>query len=171
MTPAAPPLQLKSSPRRAAPSPRLFRLLALTLAAAPLATLAACGTTATVDVASADLVKASPDADVITFTLRATTQDDTALPLSRAIYTATLGPQSVTVERSPEATLRPMGAQIITLPAAFPHAPPETTPGASRTYTITGKLLYKPSSAVLKQLYELGLYRPSIPFSATGTLE
>jgi hypothetical protein len=94
--------------------------------------------------------------------------DDTPLPMPRAIYTVTVGDdKTFHFEQIPAATLPAAGVQTLTLPAAFADA----APLAGQPYRVTGRVEYTPPGEIRRILTDSGLPLPSSPFSAQGTLQ
>ena len=150
--------------------PRARLIVLLLLSALP---LAGCSSydAPRLAVSSVALGERSDEAVVLVFTLDAANSNDVALPLERVRYTVRLDGRVVfRGTRWAEATLRRVGTQQISLPAAVPlEQMPKT--GRGVPYRITGELIYVTPGEIAQLLFDSGVRRPSVRFSDDGVLD
>jgi hypothetical protein len=107
------------------------------------------------------------------FTLDAKNDNDVALPLRDVKYTVELdGKKVFTGTRSPEATLRRLGTQQVTLPAVVNLAagdPPRTT--GRVPYRISGTVTYVTPGQIAEILFDTGVRVPKVGFASSGEVD
>ncbi|MEM8758489.1 MAG: LEA type 2 family protein [Planctomycetota bacterium] len=122
-------------------------------------------------VASVEVADRSDEAVVIEFTLDAENTNDVALPLKTLRYTVRINGRPVArVMRSGEATLRRVGTQQIVLPAAVRLSDLRDA-GDDAAYEMTGRLTYVTPGEFAQRLFDVGVRRPSVRFTAEGRLD
>jgi hypothetical protein len=148
---------------------RVRRSASLTVLPA-LASLAGCTGYAPprLEVTDARIVETSPDATVVRFTFEAENPNESELPLREIRYSVWIeGREVFGGIRSPESTLRRLGAQSFTIPAVIAAA---EAPAPAASYTIEGTLVYITPGSFAQVLFETGVRRPSVGFRHEGTL-
>lgn len=130
-------------------------------------------------VSSVTIADQSDEAVVLLFTVDAANANEEALPLERVRYTVRLNGRVVfRGTRWAEATLRRVGTQQITLPAAIPFEDaPELRSDArdqlvgGLPYRITGRMTYVTPGEIAQLLFDAGVRRPRVRFADEGVLE
>lgn len=151
--------------------PPLRRILLSCLGALP---LAACTAYAPpqLTVTRAAITDETPDGVVISFSIDAVNQNSVELPLRDVRYTLSVDDHPVfTGVRSPEATLRRLGTQPITIPAVIKLDAQHPRPAGVVNYSIDGRLTYATPGEIAQRLYDLHIYRPTAPFHQHGTID
>jgi len=121
----------------------------------------------TLSVVSAELIESSDEGSVVAFTIDAANPGADALPTRYVAYSAQAGGLAFTSgERSGEATLRASGSQQLVIPASFPG---RVNVGDSAS--INGWLGYTQPGPLAAEAFDLGIYRPSVGFSGSATVE
>ncbi len=145
-----------------------FRFLFILLAVALLP--AACAyRPPTLTVADARISEQTEAGYVITFDIDAANDNAIELPLARIDYVVFLDGQRVfTGTRSAEASLRRRGVQRLTLPAAVPA---DAMPPGECEYELRGRLTYLIPGRLAEVLFDAGVLRPRVGFSAEGQLD
>ena len=125
------------------------------------------------EVLSVALESETDEAFVLDFTLRATNDNDEAVPLREIRYTLTLeGKRVFSGVRSAEVTLPPGGVQIITLPASVLIAEGVPTPDDERAdYRLAGAVTYLAPGSIAELLFDANVRRPTAHFADAGVLE
>lgn len=134
--------------------------------------LAGCGiySAPKLSVAEARLSQRTDDGFVIAFDLDATNDNAIELPLARVEYTVWLDDQRVfSGMRSPEASLRRLGTQRITLPAAISSDIPIEAGEAE--YRLQGRLTYLIPGRLAEVLFDAGVLRPTVGFGDEGVID
>jgi hypothetical protein len=109
---------------------------------------------------------------VVSFTLDASNANEEALPLREVRYTLELdGKQVFSGNRSAEATLRRLGTQRLSLPAAVPIQPDQPAPTGVVPYTLRGSLTYVTPGALAEVLFDTGVRQPKVTFRQQGTVD
>src|SRR5262245_59188872 len=97
----------------------------------------------TLSVASATLTERTESGMVLEFTLTAQNKNSVALPLKEMRYRLELdGREVFRGYRSPEATLRRYGQQVLKVPAAITLGPDQPPPSGLVKYRLEGTLTY-----------------------------
>jgi hypothetical protein len=134
------------------------------------------------------LVEETPAGLVLNFDIDARNDNEVELPLREVRYTVRLhgaeGAGSETIVfsgiRSPEASLRRLGTQRITFPAAIaidtPSAPAvrggaERRPTGIVRYTVEGELHYITPGQIAQILFDLNVRRPRVYFRDEGMVD
>ena len=121
-------------------------------------------------VSEVNVVERTSEGVAVEFVLDAGNPNRVELPLRQVIYSLSLdGRRVFTGERSAEATLRREGTQQIRLPAVVPLG--AGTLRGVRPYRLQGTLRYVTPGAFGEAMFEAGLYRPSVSFSDSGTID
>ncbi len=121
----------------------------------------------TLSVVSAELIESSDSGSVVAFTLDAKNAGEDALPTRYIAYSAQAGGLAFNAgERSGEATLRAAGEQQIVIPASFPGRV-----SVGEMASINGTLGYTQPGPLASEAFDLGIYRPSVSFSGSATIE
>ena len=150
-------------------TPTPVRTLPAALAAAA---LAGCASYAppSVDVAEVKVGQATADGVVLDIGVDAVNTNPVELPLREVRYTLTLGGVEVfRGTRSPEATLRRLGTQRISFPAALPRG--GGFGDGPVPYIVEGTLDYLTPGEIREILYDEGLLRPSVSFRSEGVVD
>ncbi|MEX2217117.1 MAG: LEA type 2 family protein, partial [Phycisphaerales bacterium] len=113
---------------------------------------------------------------VITFNLDALNRNAEELPLHEVRYTLSLNGKPVFFGiRSPEANLRRLGTQTISIPAVVRLEPGQPRPGGGEGgpagYTLEGRLVYSTPGHFARVLFDLNLRRPTIHFREQGSVD
>lgn len=115
-----------------------------------------------------DVGERTADASVLRITLDAENRNDTELPLEELRYAVRLdGREVFRATRAPEASLRRLGTQKLTIPAVVPSALMPTT---DARFEITGELQYRRPGEISRILYDNRLWRPSATFADQGVI-
>jgi hypothetical protein len=123
------------------------------------------------DVARIRLAEETPDGLVLNFALDARNDNPVELPLREVRYIVHLdGEQVFSGVRSPEANLRRLGTQRITVPAAIAIDGRERPAGLVR-YAIEGELRYTTPGDIARILFDLHIHRPRIRFKDEGVID
>lgn len=132
--------------------------------------LAGCtaSTPPSVRVARVEVGERTADASVLRITLDAENRNDTELPLEELRYAVRLdGREVFRATRAPEASLRRLGTQRLTIPAVVPT---QFMPTTDARFEITGELQYRRPGEISRILYDNRLWRPTAPFSDQGVI-
>lgn len=143
-----------------------------TLLLLPFALLPACSRYAAPQLAlsNAAVTEQSPDGTVLAFTFDARNTNEVELPLHEVRYTLSLdGREVFRGVRSPEATLRRLGTQRITIPAVIPSAAHAAT--GVVPYTLQGDLTYSTPGQIERVLFDINIRRPDVAFRHEGTID
>lgn len=125
----------------------------------------------TLSVSSARITQETSEGVVIDFTLDSANPNEFELPLERVRYTLRLDNQRVfTGTRSAEATVRRLGTQQITLPAAIDLSKFEM-PTGEVPYELSGSVVYVTPGEIAQLLFDSGVRRPSASFRHRGVLD
>lgn len=127
---------------------------------------AGCSSAPTVSLVSAELIESSDEGSVVAFTVATDNTNDTALPLRVVDYAADAAGLHFSGVRAGEATLRSRGVQHVTFPASFPG---RVSLGESAS--VRGSLGYVAPGPLAAELFDMGIYRPSVSFAGTATVE
>ena len=145
--------------------------------AAPIAALscviAGCSsiTPPTLRVVEARVADRTEDGLKLEFVIDAENANDEALPLRAARYSLRLDGDTVfTGSRSPQATLRRLGTQRITLPVVIPAAELLDI-GPMPEYRLSGTLSYVTPGEISDLLFDYRIRRPKVSFSDMGRLQ
>lgn len=139
----------------------------------PLLLLAGCSAydAPRIGVAGARISQETPDGVVIDFTLDATNPNEVDLPLERVRYTLRLNGRRVFEgTRSAEATVRRLGTQQLTLPAAIDLGR-FATPEGDVEYELTGSVVYVTPGEIAQLLFDAEVRKPRAAFRHRGTLD
>lgn len=120
------------------------------------------------------LVEETPAGLVLNFDLDARNDNEVELPLLELRYTVRLDGEVVfTGVRSPEATLRRLGTQRITFPAAvaIDEARAAGRPEGLARYTVEGELRYMTPGQIAQILFDLRVRRPRVWFRDEGLVD
>lgn len=124
-----------------------------------------------IDVTGARITQETEEGVVIGFTLDATNTNEVDVPLERVRYTLRLNGQHVfSGTRSAEATVRRLGTQEITLPAAIDLARFDM-PEGDLEYELSGSVVYITPGEIAQLLFDAGVRRPKSSFRQRGTLD
>ena len=137
------------------------------------AVLSGCSTydAPTLEVISAVVTQETSQGMVIDFGIDASNTNDFEVPLERVRYTLRLNGQRVfTGTRSAEATVRRLGVQRITLPAAIDLERYEL-PTGEVPYELFGSVVYVTPGEIARILFDAGVSRPKAQFRHKGTLD
>lgn len=122
-------------------------------------------------VVEARIIDRSDDGAVVQFTIEAKNSNDKPMPLREARYSLELDGRSVfTGARSAETTLPKSRTQRFVLPAAVP-ASLVSSIGSGARYRLVGTQTYVTPGAFAELLFDTGVSRPSVGFSAQGTID
>jgi len=125
----------------------------------------------TLEVTSALVTQETSQGMVIDFGIDVANTNDFEVPLERIRYTLRLGGQRVfTGTRSAEATVRRLGTQQITLPAAIDLEKYELPTGEVQ-YELFGSVVYVTPGQIARILFDAGVSRPKAKFRHKGTLD
>jgi hypothetical protein len=125
----------------------------------------------TLSVASARITQETAAGMVIDFGVDASNTNDFEVPLERVSYTLRLDGQRVfTGTRSAEATVRRLGSQRITLPAAI-DLDKYQLPTGDVEYELSGSVVYVTPGEIAELLFDAGVRRPKAKFRHRGTLD
>lgn len=125
----------------------------------------------TLAVSSARISQESTEGYVIDFTLDASNPNEFEVPLERVRYTLRLGNDRVfTGTRSAEATVRRLGTQQITLPAAIDLSKFDM-PTGDVPYELSGSVVYVTPGEIAELLFDAGVRRPKAGFRHRGVLD
>jgi LEA14-like dessication related protein len=125
----------------------------------------------TLNVRKAAITNVTEEGVVIRFTLDAENTNGVELPLKKITYRLYLDGREVFKGiRSPEATLRRLGSQSITLPAVVTVDEQINKLQGHVRYRIEGTLSYITPGSVAQILFDAGVRRPTVGFSDRGTL-
>lgn len=139
------------------------KALVLVLAASA---LAGCVRDPSVRVADVSLARQSPEGGRVEVVLALANPNDTPLPLVDVKYRVALkGTETFAVKENLSLTLPAKGAQTVKLTAAFPGQPLQ-----GRTFTVSGRISYRPPPTLLERLLEENLPLPKARFHHSGTL-
>lgn len=130
------------------------------------ALLGACASAPTVSLVSAELVESTDEGSVVAFTVAADNVADSSLPLRVIDYSADAAGMHFSGVRAGEATLRSKGVQLVTFPASFPG---RVSLGESAA--VRGSLGYVAPGPLAAELFDMGIYRPSVSFAGAATVE
>ena len=121
-------------------------------------------------VAEAAVASRTGDGVALRFVLNAENPNSEALPLKEVRYTVYVGGEQVFAgTRDAQATLRRLGTQQITLPAAVPASVP--LPPQTAEYRLVGSLTYVTPGQLADVLVDAGLLRPRVSVTRTGTID
>lgn len=137
------------------------------------ALLAGCSTydAPTLSVVDARITQETDAGVVIDFGLDASNTNEFEVPLERVSYTLRLdGRRVFTGTRSAEATVRRLGTQRVTLPAAIDLAKFEL-PTGDVPYELSGSVVYVTPGEIAELLFDAGVRRPKAKFRHRGTLD
>lgn len=141
----------------------------------PIALIAGCSgvRSPNLSVSSAAPVARSADGIALEFTVDAENPNDTGLPLRTVEYTVELdGKQVFKGTRAPEATLRRLGTQRLTLPAVANLAEHPELAGKGRVpYRINGWVTYVAPGQLAEIMFDAGVSVPSSSFEDSGELD
>jgi hypothetical protein len=115
----------------------------------------------------------SDDGLALKFVLNGENDNDVGLPLRTVQYRVELAGQEVfSGTRSPEATLRRLGVQQITLPAVVRLADHPGIASRGRVpYRINGTITYVAPGQIAEVLFDAGVRVPKTSFSASGEVD
>ena len=106
--------------------------------------------------------EATDDAIVVRFLIDAKNENDVEIPLREANYTLSLDGRRVFHGfRSPQATLQRRGTQRIELPAVIPIPEDGPAPTGSRSYVLSGSLVYITPGEIAELLFDSKIRRPT----------
>lgn len=121
-------------------------------------------------VASATITDRTEAGMVLSFDIDARNDNTIELPLANVDYTVWLdGRRVFSGTRSAEASLRRVGTQKLTLPAAIPaDFIPDAGPAL---YRIEGRLTYLIPGRLAEVLFDAGVLRPKVAFGGHGDVD
>jgi hypothetical protein len=124
-------------------------------------------------VAAARVTDSSPEGLALAFTIDAENSNTEALPLREVRYSLDLeGKRVFSGVRSAESTLRRLGTQQLTLPAAVPtSALTRLAASGPVSYRLRATITYITPGALAEVLFDTGFRRPKVSFSSTGTID
>jgi hypothetical protein len=126
----------------------------------------------TLSVAAARVTDQSPQGVVISFDLDATNTNEVELPLREMDYTLRLdGREVFRGVRSPEASLRRLGTQRITVPAAVGLGEGQPRPAGVVPYVLEGELAYITPGQIAQVLFDIRVRRPKVAFRQEGMVD
>lgn len=121
-------------------------------------------------VSAAKVVAATDDALVVEITLDTANENPEALPLKKVEYSVAVDGRTVFKgSRSPEATIRREGKQVVRVPAAFRMDRSGRT--GSHTYAVTGVLTYIEPGKIAELLFDAEVSQPTRSFAGSGTID
>ncbi|HMN40621.1 MAG TPA: LEA type 2 family protein [Phycisphaerales bacterium] len=124
-------------------------------------------------VAKAAPTERTQDGAAMLFTLDARNDNDDPLPLREVEYRVDLNGREVFHgSRSAEATLRRLGIQQLSLPAAVPITP--DTAGVVNgpvRYRLSGSMYYITPGRLAETLFDAGVRKPSVSFDFEGEID
>lgn len=124
------------------------------------------------EVADVKVGEKTPEGVVLVFTLSA--RNDNAsnpLPLKKIDYTLVMdGREVFSGGRSPEATLRPLGAQSIRVPAVIRLAD-AGAPRGVHEYVLSGRLTYIEPGKIAEILFDAEVSQPTVGFESRGSVD
>ncbi|MCA9271879.1 MAG: LEA type 2 family protein [Phycisphaerales bacterium] len=124
-----------------------------------------------IDVVGARISQETAEGVVIDFTLDATNTNEVDLPFERVRYALKLNGQRVfSGTRSAEATVRRLGTQQFTLPAAIDLAEFEM-PEGNVEYELAGSVVYVTPGEIAQLLFDAGVRKPRSSFRQMGVLD
>ncbi len=143
----------------------VLRLLALPIV---FALLSGCHTNPQIRVTALDHVSTGPNADeyVLRIDLRNTT--DSPMVLDRWEYRIATNAGSWSTEWIASRTLPARSITFDTLPVVIRHAPHDGDSQSVVTWRVDGNLHYLLPGQLAETLFDLGLSRPDVGFSASG---
>lgn len=147
--------------------------LSLLILTAPIFGLIGCSSAdrPTIAFSSARITEETDAGMVISFVLDATNTNDFDVPLERVRYTLELGGEEVfSGTRSAEATIRRLGTQQITLPAAI-DLTEHPAPTGETPYVLAGSIVYVTPGEIAELLFDAGVRRPRMVFRHEGVLD
>ncbi len=164
---------MRSTPSRHLPSRTLGIGVAFGLT---LVTLTGCGghsyAAPKLRVTDAAVTERSDAGVVMKFTIEADNPNEEALPLREVRYDVYVDQRRVfSGYRSPEATLRRFGTQIVSLPAVIALPAGQAAPGGTASYRVTGTLVYQTPGSFAEVLFDNDLRRPTVGFSEDGQID
>lgn len=125
----------------------------------------------TLSVESARITQETDAGMVIEFGVDASNSNEFELPLERVSYTLRLDGQRVfSGTRSAEATIRRLGTQQITLPAAIDLSK-YNVPTGEVDYELSGSVVYVTPGELAELLFDAGVRRPKAKFRHRGSLD
>ncbi len=154
--------------------PLLSRPLIACACAVLFSFLAGCSTSQLpeLEVAEVKVGERTDEGLVVVFTLSARNENAEPLPLKKIDYTLAIdGRQVFSGVRSPEATLRPNGSQLVRVPAVIRLDPGGAPPVGVHQYVLAGRLTYLEPGKIAELLFDSEVSQPSAPFEARGTLD
>jgi len=120
-------------------------------------------------VVDAQVTEATQAGVVLSFELEAANYNTFELPLREVRYTVFLDGQRIfRGVRSPEATLRRRGTQLVRLPAAIPTS--TTIPTGDVDYRIEGRIKYVTPGPLADVLFDAGVVEPTERFTQVGSI-
>lgn len=126
----------------------------------------------TLNVAAARVTDQSPQGVVISFDLDATNTNEVELPLREMDYTLRLdGREVFRGVRSPEASLRRLGTQRITVPTAVALGEGQPRPVGVVPYVLEGELAYITPGQIAQVLFDIRVRRPKVAFRQEGMVD
>lgn len=136
--------------------------------------LAGCSTYSapTLTVSNVRIAEESPSGLVLEFSLNAANRNEIELPLREVRYALSVDGQEVfRGVRSPEATLRRVGTQTITIPAVIPLDQGRGRPTGTRRFAIDGTLAYTTPGQLARVLFDIKVRRPTVSFHTEGEVD
>lgn len=150
----------------------LQRPLLLTAAATLPLTLTACSTpTPGISIGDPTIRARSTEGLVLEFPLDLANASDEDLAMRVVSYHIVLRPAggdavAFEAERSPEATLRRVGSQRFTIPAAF-----ATSATSRASYELSGFVRYQPPGPLAELAFDSRVHRPVVSFERSGEVD
>jgi hypothetical protein len=170
-------------PNATYPLPMLRPAIAIVAAALAAAQLGGCTTyrAPALQISQIRMVEETPAGLVLNFDIDAFNANEIELPLREVRYTVRLhGADGDTAVfsgvRSPEATLRRLGTQRISFPAAVAiddqqRGAADRRPTGIVRYTLEGELRYITPGQIAQILFDLSIRRPRVWFSDEGMVD
>jgi hypothetical protein len=135
--------------------------------------LAGCSYSApTLKVTEARVTERTQEGVVVVIGLEVENRNNIELPLREVRYSVTLeSGETFSGVRSPEASLRRLGTQKISFPAAFRVAPGAVPPSGTVRCEVSGDLGYITPGEFAQVLFDTGVRRPSATFRGEALVD
>ena len=120
-------------------------------------------------VSRVELVETTDEGAVVRVLVDLENPNRLALPLVASRYTLTVGERyTYSVTERPNRTLPSLSTQTLDLPAAFATGGADL---AGAPYRVSGTIEYQAPGPLRRIMTDSGIPLPSVPYSATGTLQ
>jgi len=126
----------------------------------------------TLSVAQTRVAEATGAGLVVNFDIDAQNSNEVELPLREIRYSLMLdGREVFSGVRSPEATLRRLGTQRFTIPAAVALGAGRPRPTGTVPFVLEGQLSYTAPGQIAQVLFDTNIRRPTVSFREAGTVD